>query len=97
MVFHMLLNSCNDTIESILNSLAGSTKLSDDVDEFEGRATVTERPGWAEEWTSKHCMKLNEDKYLHLKARLYVAGKQLHVKNLGVLEENKIDPIGQDT
>lgn len=42
-------------------------------------------------------MKLNEDKYLHLKARFYVAGKQLHIKDLGVLEENKIDPIGQDT
>lgn len=47
MVFHMFLNSRNDTTESILNSFAGSMKQSDDVDEFEGRAMVTKRSGWA--------------------------------------------------
>lgn len=47
-----------------------------------------------EEWTSKHCMRLNEDKSLHMKARFQVAGSSY--MNLEVLEDNKLDPIGQD-
>lgn len=50
-----------------------------------------------EELTSKSCMKFNEDKSLHLKARFHVAGKQLREKNLGLLEDNKLHPIAQDT
>lgn len=95
MVFNMFIDDWDDRIQN--NSFDGNTKLSDDVGKFEGRAVFTERLDGLEEWNSKHCVKLNEDKSPHLKARFHVAGKHLYEKSLEVLEDNKLDPIGQDT
>lgn len=47
MVFNMFINIWDDRTESILNRFAGNTKLSDDMDKFEGRAMITQRLGRA--------------------------------------------------
>lgn len=68
LLFNIFISDLEDGMKCTLMKCANDTKLSGEVDTWEGRTTLQENLDRPEEWTNKNLMKFNKDKckVLHL-------------------------------
>ncbi|PKU49461.1 rna-directed dna polymerase from mobile element jockey-like [Limosa lapponica baueri] len=92
----------DDGIRCILMNFADNTKLSGEVDTFEGRPTLQQDLHRLEEWASENLTKINKDKCKVLYLGKHNPGVQHRLgstwlgsnsveRDLGVLVDNKLN------
>ncbi|GAB0188993.1 mitochondrial enolase superfamily member 1 [Grus japonensis] len=101
MLFNIFISDLDDGIKCTLMKFADDTKLSGEVDNSEGRATLQEDLGRLEEWANKNLMK-SKDKCKVVHLGKYNPGVQHELgstwlesssveRDLGVLVDNKLN------
>ncbi|RMC20008.1 hypothetical protein DUI87_00854 [Hirundo rustica rustica] len=63
LLFNIFISDLADGMKCTLMKCANNTKLSGEVDTWEGRTTLQEDLDRPEDWTNKNLMKFNKDKY----------------------------------